>query len=55
MKSKKKEAPPTRFTRGERVTGRGAHGRKAAASRRAERSANPGGVEHVPDADVPPA
>jgi hypothetical protein len=55
MKTKTKDAPASRFTRGERISGKSRHGRKAASSRRSERSANSGDVTHVPDADVPPA
>jgi len=55
MKSKRKDAPASRFTRGERITSKSRHARKGEASRRAERGANPGEVSHVPDADVPPA
>jgi len=55
MKNKKKDSPASRFPRGERITSKSRHARKGAASRRAERGANPGEVEHMPDADVPPA
>ena len=56
MKTKRSDAPASRFSRGERITSKSRHHRKGAAGRRAERDANSGGgVSHVPDADVPPA
>ena len=50
MKTKKKESPPSRFTRGEKVTGKRAHGRKAD---KKEDSAY--GQIHKADSEIPTA